>query len=548
MYPERLPYDAESEAERRLFDVFRSEFSDDFVVLWGVRWLARQRRGGVRDGEADFVVAHPRHGVLVLEVKGGGIEKDAKSGTWLSTDRKGAKHGIKDPFQQAGRSMWALQQKLQEAEATKPYTYPMCYAVAFPDIFVEGDLGTEAPREIIIDTIKVRSLKQAVIDVFKYRAPPGDPPGPEGIEALVGVLGSSWQIETTVGTCLQEQETLIRLLTEQQFMVLDTLKRHRRALISGCAGSGKTMLALEKAKRLAREGYRVLVTCYNQNLGNWMATQISDERLDVRRFLSLCRYFADKAGIELEKRAGESDDDYFGRFPDALLDSLTRVPDRFDAIIVDEGQDFEDEWWVPLRELLADPDDGIMYIFYDDNQRLYRRASSFPIRDEPFQLTVNCRNTRRIHDTVMAFHTSDTETLCLGPEGSPTRFYEFVAGANERKEVEALIDRLIDEEKLAPGDIALLTRRSRERSAWSNPPRRPSWEATWDLNDGAGKVVCSTVHGFKGLERPVVLVCELSGVDFAEDLELLYVAFSRARVLLIAVGLSGSFADSEAAV
>jgi Nuclease-related domain/UvrD-like helicase C-terminal domain len=541
MYPERLPLDVESEAERRLFHIFRTEFSDDFAVLCGVRWLARERGHGARDGEADFVVAHPKHGVLVLEVKGGGIAKDAKTGRWKSIDRQGKEHEVKDPFQQASRSMYELRQKLREAEPTRDHSYPMCYAVAFPDIFVEGGLGPEAPREIIIDSQDVGSLKQAIIDVFRYRNAAGDPPGDEGIVALLSVLASSWQIETTVGASLQEQESLIRLLTEQQFAVLDMLGRRRRALISGCAGSGKTMLAMEKAKRLAREGYRVLLTCYNQNLSNWMALQFPDDSVEVRRFLSLCRYFAQRAGIELEKTTYESDDSFFGRFPDALMDSLEHVPDRFDAIIVDEGQDFEEEWWVPLQELLADQDGGILYIFYDDNQRLYTRASSFPISEEPFHLTFNCRNTRQIHDTVMLFHTSDTQTSCLGPEGSPTRFHSFAAGADERREVEGLIDRLVTEESVSPGDIALLTRRSRERSAWKNPSRRPAWQATWELSDAAGKVLCSSVHGFKGLERPVVVVCELGGIDLAEELELFYVAFSRARELLIAVGLSDSF-------
>jgi hypothetical protein len=536
MYPERLPHGVESDAERRLFDIFRTEFSDDFVVLWGVRWLGRQRRGGARDGEADFVVAHPKHGVLVLEVKGGGIRRDAKAGRWTSTDRNGVEHEIKDPFQQASRSMWALGQKLKESELTRAYTYPMCYAVAFPDIFFEGDAGPDAPREIIIDANDVRALKQHVIDVFKYREAAGEPPGEDGVEALIGVLGSSWQIETTVGASLQEQEKLIRLLTEQQFMVLNFLGNRPRALISGCAGSGKTMLALEKARRLAREGYRVLVTCFNQNLGNWMAAQVDDERIEVRRFLSLCAQWARRAGVEFDEGANEGDATFYDRLPELLMESLKSLPERFDAIIVDEGQDFEEEWWVPIQELLVDPKDGILYIFYDDNQRLYTRESSFPISGEPYHLTVNCRNTRQIHDTVMAFHTSDAETSCIGPEGSPTRHHEFPAGANEREEVQAIIDRLVNEEKIHAGDIALLTRRSRERSAWSNPGRGSNWEATWDLSQAAGKVICSTVHAFKGLERPVVLVCELRPEDLADE-GLMYVAFSRARVLLVSVGV-----------
>ena len=70
----------------------------------------------------------------------------------------------------------------------------------------------------------------------------------------------------------------------------------------------------------------------------------------------------------------------------------------YDAIVCDEGQDFREEFWVPLELLLTDYDSSPLYVFYDDNQNLYARAGTFPIRDEPFSLTTNCRNTAPIHE------------------------------------------------------------------------------------------------------------------------------------------------------
>ncbi|TMB99966.1 MAG: nerd domain protein [Chloroflexi bacterium] len=534
MFPERLPAEVKSEAERRLFDIFKSEFSDDFVVFHGVRWLARRRGGGATDGEADFVVAHPHYGVLVLEVKGGGISRDAQSGRWTSTDREGVEHEIKDPFRQASGSMFALRSNLRESEVTRQYAYPLAWAAAFPDIYIDFELGPDALPEAVFDLPKVRALKQSVVDALRLRCGDQDGPGPEAIEALVTLLGRSWQVEATVGATLDQQERIIRLLTEEQFALLDFLGARRRALISGCAGSGKTMLAVEKARRLVGEGQRVLLTCYNQNLAAWVAAQLP--QADVRHFHRLCRDFAAKAGIDLSRRPGEGDELFFGRFPDALLDATKFLDDRYDAIIVDEGQDFEEEWWVALASLLEDPDDGIVYIFYDDNQMLYDRARAYPISEPPFVLTRNCRNTRRIHDVVMYFYRARESPSCLGPEGVEPQLYEFSQGG-ERRGVEALIDKLVGKEQVRPADIALLTRRSRERSIWSTPPRSSAWTATWDLRQCAGQVICSTIHGFKGLERPVVIVSELSDVDPAEQAELLYVAFSRARDYLIVVGL-----------
>jgi predicted ATPase len=542
MFPERLPASNESEAERRLFDTFKRDFSDDFVVFAGVHWLQKQREGGAEDGEADFVVAHPKYGFLVLEVKGGGIRRDAAAGQWYSTDRRGQEHKIKDPVDQARRSMFALRDMLRRSPATANYSYPHAYAVVFPDVYVEADdpaanYGPDAPAEIIIDAARCRDLKQAVIDVFRFRCAGKEPPGKEAIEALAQLIGPSWRLKTTVGAAIESQEEEIRLLTEQQFLLLDHLSRHRRALISGCAGAGKTMLAIEKARRLARQGYRVLVTCFNQNLEAWLAGQLAPHGVDARRFLKLCHEFAQKAGVPLQKRPGESDEAFFDRFPDALLDALKVLPDRYDAIIVDEGQDFKEEWWAALTELLSDPDDGVLYIFYDDNQRLYRRDAAFPIAGPPFPLTHNCRNTRQIHEAVMMFYQSDQAPGCIGPDG-PRPVYLDCAG-DERRAIEAEIDRLVTDEKVPPGRIAILTRKSRERSAWSAPPKRPAWSATWDLTEAADKVVISTVHGFKGLERPVVVACELEEVDPLDDPELLYVAFSRAREYLVVAGLKG---------
>jgi len=542
MYPEMLRHDTASDAERRLFDAFHEGFSDDWVVFSQVRFLARNRKGGARDGEADFVVAHPRHGLLVIEVKGGGISHDARTGRWTSTDRDGVAHEIKDPFKQAADNMYDLRRKLQESELTRGFSYPMAYAVAFPDVWAGQDLGLEAPREIVFDLARCRDLKQAVVDALKGRT--GDrsgEPGEEGIEALVQLIGCSWQIETTVGASLMGYERAIRLLTEEQFSVLDLLRRQRRALISGCAGSGKTMLALEKARRLAGEGYRVLLTCYNENLSYWMAQQFTHTHgVTAMNFHRLSSEFAKKAGISLVRRPDQPDDDFFNRrMPEALFDAATRTDERFDAIIVDEGQDFDSGWWLPLQALLRDPGDGILYIFFDDNQAIYDRRMEFPVQGEPFTLTRNCRNTRKIHEAVMLFYDSDDRPECIGPEGEAPMLHQVGPGGQERREVEALIDRLVDQEHVPPAGIAILTRHRRENTPFAPPPRGRTWSATWDLSDAKDKVACSTIHGFKGLERPVVIVCGLDNPDLEEARKLLYVAFSRARSYLVVVGWKG---------
>ena len=536
MFPERLPADIESDAERRLFDEFRQSFSDDFTVFAQVAWLSKQRGRGAFDGEADFVVAHPRHGVLVLEVKGGGVEHDARADAWYSTDRRGERHPIRDPFQQARNSMYVLRRKLAEARPTAKFRYPTSYAVAFPDTRLEGDLGVDAPAEITLDLSRTRQLKQSLIDVYRYFRRKEDDPGTEAISALTDLLGRSWKVEATLGAELDKQETVVRELTEQQYRLLDYLGNRPRALISGSAGTGKTLLAVEKAKRLAQAGFRVLFTCFNINLALWVERQLANTDVVARHFHGICYDVAERASRPIEREASEDDGAYYDRFADALLEATPHTDERFDAIVVDEAQDFREEWWVALTSLLEDPEDGILYIFYDDNQRIYERATSFPITTEPFPLTENCRNTREIHDVVMLFYRSGAKPECGGPAGEPPKLITPDPGQTEQQAVAAHIDWLVRDQLVRPEDIAILTPRSKKRSAWRDSSST-AWELTWELGDAAGRVVCSSVHAFKGLERPAVIVTELEEIDPAERAELLYVAFSRARQYLAVSGL-----------
>src|SRR3954453_21958722 len=87
MYPQRLLEPPTSGAERDLFGLFESRLPASYTVFYSVSWLARRGGSGARDGEADFLIVHPDHGILVLEVKGGQIAYDGALDRWTSRDR-----------------------------------------------------------------------------------------------------------------------------------------------------------------------------------------------------------------------------------------------------------------------------------------------------------------------------------------------------------------------------------------------------------------------------------------------------------------------------
>ena len=409
MYPNPISPKTDSQAERRLYELFRTRLSDDYTVFHSVSWQALDARRRPQDGETDFVIAHEKLGILLLEVKGGLIDYDPASGRWTSTDRGGYANPLKrSPVDQVMESKHTLERLLKEELGTLPGN--IGHAVGFPDIgYRDENRLPNLPREIVLDSTDMVDVAGWVERALLYYRGAGSggrgAPGPRAVEALKEILGKTREFRPVLwGEFIAEREQLIRL-TEGQYGLLDMLSFRRRALITGCAGSGKTLLAVEKAVRLARQGFRVLLTSFNKGLANAIRMQLGTmpKNLDVVHFHDLCIALAERAEIPIRPRDDKAFFDV--ELPSALMDATSKLPEeRYDAIIVDEAQDFQELWWTPLQCLLNDPDDGILYIFYDDNQNIYGRESGFPIKDQPFPLPINCRNTRQVHEQIVKFY------------------------------------------------------------------------------------------------------------------------------------------------
>src|SRR6266700_3184004 len=142
MYPQRLPSSGKSNAERKLFDLLRDHLSNDYTVIWSIDWTVSRPAssgGGVRESEIDFLVLHPDKGILVLEVKGGGVGYDGALHEWYSIDDDRRRHKIKDPFEQAKDGKYTLIRELTK-QVPLPWLRIACqnsvfgHAAVFPDI------------------------------------------------------------------------------------------------------------------------------------------------------------------------------------------------------------------------------------------------------------------------------------------------------------------------------------------------------------------------------------------------------------------------------
>jgi hypothetical protein len=533
-----------SAAEERLYHLFKTDLPGSYTVLHSVRWLQRRERFD-EEGEADFIVLHPSYGGLILEVKGGGIRRDPLTSVWYSKDRHGDIHPIKDPFQQAARSRRGLLGYLNHSSLAPRLPDLFKFAVAFPDVTISpDDLAPDAPRSLILDANDLMSLERSLLRAWR---PSRDPLlGPEGVRELVGLLSPAIELTrmNLSAAIAVEREQLIRL-TEQQMRLLDLIASHHRVAVRGVAGSGKSLLALETARRQAALGKRVLFTCFNQALADWarvsLASQLGDRMsvVYVDNYHDLAEDFARRAAIRLpgQQEIDAASGPYYNEvLPQFLSDALATVDQRFDAIVVDEAQDFADIWWLTIESLLADPEESVFYLFYDPSQIVYtgRSTAGMPIPEPHFRLDQNCRNTRAIHDLAFRYSGSAASSRCEGPEGRTVE----VAATEPGRELDGVrraIHTLLHDEGIELDQIVVLTPRSSHRSVLQENARIGNLTLTWNER-GPNQVKVTSIARFKGLESDVVILAELDQAYHETRDALLHVGISRAKHHAVIVG------------
>jgi hypothetical protein len=522
MFPPTVPAGT-PRSERIVFRAL-SGLDDDWVVFHSVAWQG-VRHGRQGDGEADFVLAHASYGITVVEVKGGSI--DVVDGQWYSTSRDGSHHEIRDPFQQAVDSKFALRRYLDRRVPNLADGLRMGHVVAFPAIEVEGDLSSEAPRAIIWDRTDLRNLDRAVRRTAAHWS--GTTRfNPTQFKALRHALAPSHHVRTLLSHHVEDAVDGLVELTERQVMILQFMRHQRRVLIAGGAGTGKTVLAIEAARRLASDGRRVLLLCYRHALGDELRRQVAN--LDGVTAGSVDIVAADIVG-----RAGMLPDEDIDRsvrdeqVPELLADAAQRLDLRFDAIVVDEGHEFSETWWIALELLLGDAESGLLAVFADSHRHLYRPGWAPPFQRPPFELNVNCRHTLEISERVCAVYGEPCPTL--GVHGPRPRFLRVERPADVTRRVDDLVGRLLDEEGFDPRQITVLAadQQLRERFDDDTVAGRPI-----DRPGGNG-ITLETVEGFVGLESDVVVLV-LGRVETDLERAAAYSGMSRARALLVVVG------------
>ena len=525
-----LPTD--SAAERRLYEGFLEQLDDGFVVYHSVDWVVGGR-AGTDEGEADFVITHPELGLLALEVKGGRVAYDPRTKRWTQTGHSGTHDLDEDPFHQAKGAMHSLVRILQARPGWDRWRPSFGYGLAFPDGRYERPAHPGAPVEIVIDRSDLARLAERVPEVMRTWSRPGGRFGAEGMEAVSMALGFRVEIRTPLKLRFDEEDKKIVELTSDQAWVLAFVLHRRRAAVTGPAGSGKTLLAISVAKQLAVADRRTLLTCFNRRLGEHLAASVGDgDGIDVATFHQLCEQMASEAGIELPPEDAEPSSPYFEhRLPEALAEAAARLGPRYDAIVVDEAQDFREWWWPALLSLHTDPEAGPLYLFADDNQNLYGGTLPVDEEDRVGPIALNLRNTKQIGEFVSVFYRGDQQPVARGPEGDAVQILGYDDDEGLARLLAVVLANLVEEEHVPLEDIVVLTPSGTEKSRLRSRGTINGYRLSESVEPGT--VLATSVHAFKGLERPVVILAELGDKHLQDLRQYLYVGGSRARNHLV---------------
>jgi hypothetical protein len=495
---------------------------DDLVVLHSVAWQSR-RNGKQSDGEADFVLLVPKRGILVLEVKGGGIE--IADGSWYSTGRDNIRRPIKNPFDQAKDSKYALIAYLKEMDSS--FTrIPVIHGVVFPDISIDGMLGLNAPRAIVLDRNDLATPLATLERMFMYWEKAYPLSGSE-IDSLVACLAPTLRVRRLLCDEIADADQALMMLTVEQAKILHLLRRIRKAAILGGAGTGKTVLAAEKARQLSESGFRTLLLCYNAPLRLHLLGALKTSKVDVDTFHTLTVREVRRAKMKMPFEPSSAW--YETEAPNLLKAAVGINGTRYDALLIDEAQDFAQEWLSSMQVLLAN-DDALLYLFADSHQDLYQRGWAIPDGLVEFELTINCRNTRPIAERVAGIFGDALEDRSI--DGPDPRFIEVDRREQIASYVVRLVESLLLEERIAPSQMIVLTDAA---AIVSELRTMGAAEYLFTTLEGHG-IPVETIFRFKGLERDVVVLA-LTDKALSEDLRVLaYVGLSRAKTGLYVLG------------
>lgn len=526
MHPANLLEGTHVHSEEKFYYALKEQLNDKYHVFYSVRWYTLVN--GVReDSECDFLIFNPDYGFLCIEVKGGnGIS--IKDGEWELSDSYGGRILEKSPYEQAEQSMRFFK-KYFEDEMETQFTGIYGSAVAFPNYTINAPLTTDSPLERTIDLNDMKNLQKRIVEIFQYFR--GHRRGttaflaPENQKKFINLINRRIALSIAAGALIEDRNRELKEINNVQDAIIDLLSHYSRAFLVGGAGTGKTWIGIKKIKRCLQEGLKPLYLCYNKALAE-KVRKILEYKVDCYNFDAFMYRLLQSKAEEAQERSGCKE-------YSALLDTVQY--DKYDLIIVDEGQDFTEDWAYCINLFLNE--DGALYVMFDESQNIFQRnfAQKFFIDNPPFVLRYNIRNTANIYEFAKEQSGLGLDTLSNQIEGVTPEIKCFNRKERLVAYIDSIIHKLVDKEGVSTDKIVILSDRRKENSVLSDVDMVGGFPIDELYSDSGDVIPFRTIQGFKGLESDIVIFIRHTYKNEAKTERirtLLYTALTRARFFL----------------
>ncbi len=496
---------------------------DDYYVFHSLR-ISTVVDNTFHESETDFVIFNKCLGILCLEAKAGQVQY--KDGYWLYGSGEPMHNG--GPFNQAASNKWKLIKYFENHRfASVLDKCKFLHAVWFPSISIDKvrtmKLPTDSDKSLIMTQEALLNPEPYLEKIFATELPGGKETNLSDNDfnrILREILCPQFNVFPSVTFESDLKKIVFHRLLQEQSGILNFLTEQKTAVINGAAGTGKTMIAVEKAQRHASSGEKVLFLCYNVQLKNYLSENYPHDNIDYYTISGLACKLCNTSAPDYDKLKSKLEDMYvFENFP-------------YMHVVIDEGQDFgleavEETGIIEIiKSIISDGkhENSSFYIFYDKLQLVQAQRIPQYISEADCKLTLyrNCRNTENIATTSLAPITERKPKLIEGCiKGVPAKLHFCESDEKIKEKVDLLIDTLKGQ---GVKDVVILTCKTENTSTLSSL-----------IDNGLyrNKYRFSTCRKFKGLEADAVILIDVTPDVFESKNALIYyVGTSRARLWL----------------
>lgn len=538
MHPVDLENYNYTATEKEMYYALKEQLSDKFQIFYSIRWFDTDHNNKRIDSECDFLVFDPAFGFLTIEVKGG-VGVEIEDGSWyLIEDYEGDKESRRklkcSPYEQAEKSMRHFHDYFVE-EFNQNFRGVYGCAVAFPRYVVHGSLAHEAPEETTIDLRNMQNLPKKINEIFHYWKNKRNITTPflaEQRQKFISSINKRISMSAAAGALIPIKEKEFEKINFLQNSILDILYHYHQVQLVGGAGTGKTYIAMKKAVRDAENGKQVLVVCRSEELAENMKALMGFSQIVCTTFERLMESVLGNVYFSLPVNANGCH---------CCFDMLSKTDyiKKYDSIIVDEAQDFDDDMGLSVRYLLKEDKKSDLYVFYDENQNVFAQnyENAFLIEYPPFILRYNIRNTGNIYQCATGRTLLGTDTIANSLLGVKPEIITHANAVQTLKTLTNIVNRLTQKEFVSTKSIVLLSDEEFEDSILAGEQRIGAYNISFKaLRDVTEDEICfKTSESFKGLEADIVIYLKF---NYEAPPSLIterckeYVALTRARYYL----------------